>query len=437
MSYKEYTLSEFFKTGKYLEGDLTFFTFGCWGQDGKNREYYEFEEDFLGNKKDVGKIDIIHQKRVSEALDRTITRDNLNDRTFVLVSGDNFYNEPNFDKNLSGYKVPMLATVGNHDIINNKYIMTEIKKQTREGIKEHFTNRWVCHSDWLIKSPEHKLLFLFINTTPFIPRKYKGFGIPGMKGYKPPRLSKEDAEIAMSNTIDFLNDIKKRKDTEFKDYEILVIGHHPFVFYIHKFFDKDGIVTDKKPDIVKYGDYLILINKILPLMMDLNVRTYFCADEHNLQVHDICLLDDKNEEKYRLHQFVIGGGGGRLDYNIYKADIMSSELKNVRVNGLSLAVKSKLAVNIHGYAKITSLRTGGIIVKIYTENGDNFVMYSYINNKLVSYKFDSSSLTKVCEFKNVHEIDYIIENNNFRNNMNKVVKKLANLHINPIELWRK
>jgi hypothetical protein len=181
----------------------------------------------------------------------------------------------------------------------------------------------------------------------------------------------------------------------------------------------------------EYGDAITMANAVLPFMKALNVTAYFCADEHNLQYHNIEFITPDNKIEYILPQFIIGGGGARLDYKIYKAFKTSDNWNNIKIGNCSLNVDSKFAVNIHGFSNIILKPTGELYVRLYTENGGNFAIYKFSKNKLIKEVFSTEPFNHVCEFKNVHEIEYLIGK---QSRIDKIMKLFANQYINGIEL---
>lgn len=194
------------------------------------------------------------------------------DIDFMVTAGDNFYvkdiSKADFEKNVTHcYSKPMYAAMGNHDIA---FYNKEMEFQ---------------HPNWILPAKNYiikvvtrggapRLRIVVINTNPIYAEKDYG---------KNPSVPKDQREKDMRELTNFLDHIPT------SDLFTIIVGHHPLIFNRHK--DK---AIPRSLD--EFGR-----------MIASKCNLYVCADEHNLQhiVYE------------NLNQFILGGGGGDPDENIF------------------------------------------------------------------------------------------------------------------------
>lgn len=191
---------------------------------------------------------------------------------FMVTAGDNFYvkevEKINFEKNVTHcYSKPMYAAMGNHDIA---FYDKEMEFQ---------------HPNWNLPAKNYiikvvtkggipRLRIVMINTNPIYAEKDYG---------KNPSVPKDQRERDMGELTNFLDKLPP------SDLFTIIVGHHPLIFNRHK----DKAIPRALDDFGR--------------MIASKCNMYVCADEHNLQ----------HIMYENLNQFILGGGGGDPDENIF------------------------------------------------------------------------------------------------------------------------
>uniref|UniRef100_A0A6C0LSD9 Calcineurin-like phosphoesterase domain-containing protein n=1 Tax=viral metagenome TaxID=1070528 RepID=A0A6C0LSD9_9ZZZZ len=271
---------------------LSFFHFGCWGQDG------------CENKKPLKSI-----------INKIKNDSSIN---FGIITGDNVYehiqnNIKNYDKSIldNGIEclkqliVPIFVAVGNHDIKNCNTLLDEIDKtavilsQGRLSIDLEKSN-WILPHNYYnvyLHLKGYDVNLIFIDTNLFMD-------------------SHEDCYFILENQTENRN-IKLKKMLKWLDYIlskntakiVILIGHH----YLFGYVCNPEIDNDDYLDKLPYVDSILdILNTHVRLKNVQGEYYYLCADIHNFQcitytgIGIFCGL--------KINQIIGGVGGGTPDH---------------------------------------------------------------------------------------------------------------------------
>lgn len=246
---------------------------------------------------------------------------------FIVSTGDNFYPkgvasvmDPNWQRSFEAiYTAHSLMTnwypvLGNHDYAGNPQAEIEYS-----GISRRWNMPSRYHSFQKISGDGIKVLFIFMDTSPFEKQYYKD------------REEPFKSNVASQDTLAQKTWLMKTLNESDADWKI-VFGHHPMHSAGPRYGRTGDIFSSFKPSFEKGG-----------------VDLYIAGHEHSLQ-H--AKLGDK------LHQFVSGAG---------------SEITPVRNDGVSTFAKSA-----HGFMAVSISKEGCLVQAIDHEGR---IIYSTVVKK--------------------------------------------------------
>jgi len=185
---------------------------------------------------------------------------------FVVTTGDNFYetgiktvNDPfvkiTFEDiyTANSLQIPWYATLGNHDYGDNAQAQIDLTKVNK---------RWKMPSRYYSINEElsdgTKILFLFIDTNPFI-TKYQKFNVKETELFQ---KSVDDLNAqGWKKQLKWIKSSLKNSDADWK----IVVGHHPVL---------SGGKHKGAKELYKY---------IKPLFEKYGVQMYICGHDHDIQ----------------------------------------------------------------------------------------------------------------------------------------------------------
>lgn len=222
-----------------VKESFTFLVMGDWGRNG---EFY--------------------QKPVAEQM---ASASKTMDAELVISVGDNFYpsgvrsvQDPQWKQSFEDVyhqyylNIPWLVALGNHDYYGNYEAQIEYSKISR---------RWTMPSTYYSKTYKmkngKKILFLIIDTNPFVQKYYDYEGITSEN------VKKQDTQAQLQ----WLENELKNKDNDVQ--WVFVAGHHPL------YSGGKRINAEETEDVRKVFE---------PIFQKYEVNAYFCGHEHDLQI---------------------------------------------------------------------------------------------------------------------------------------------------------
>jgi hypothetical protein len=361
-----------------LSQDTMFDIFGCWNSNCTDRLYI----DHMGS----------HQQAIlSKLLKSNDAKYNTTNKIRFLI-GDNIYYEKtlkkiqkenkeqlnNFTLNdvtteLAGTNfvklardlidngfrcftaAPSFMALGNHDVeypfILQYQIMKCFSSVEINGNKVKF-------GDWILPNAFYSikmnigtisLLFIIIDTNLLDPEEYIDFF---------PKSKKDEYKKKME---EWFESTLKENTSCVK----IVLGHIPIFYYTHmknkdktkeeiekekkdktKEEKKDKTKEEKKDKVQigsRYNDFI----KLYEIMIENNVSTYMCADEHNMQV----LQDLEHGINHIICGASPGGGGSDEAYNLDKINLCFSN-KIIEVPELQPKFNKKIIINAPSFTHL-------------------------------------------------------------------------------------
>lgn len=236
--------------------------------------------------------------------------------------------------------VPSFMILGNHDVEYPYLLQYQISKCF---IDVKIIDNQIEFGNWILPNAFYSvkinihdisILFIIIDTNLLESDEYINF------------FTKEKKDEYIRRMIEWMENTLQDNINSIK----IVMGHIPIFFYSHIKEKKEKDKKEKeekkeKPPVQSRYNHTFL--KIYDMMIQYNVTTYMCADEHNMQV----LQDLQHGINHIICGASPGGSGSDEAYNLDEKNLYFSN-KHIIVPELEIKFNKKIIINAPSFSHL-------------------------------------------------------------------------------------